>query len=58
MFEKFNQKFNMKKIDYIVTLQSLYIIAFKLIKLLQLFISTQRQNHTDYSDYNKIFLSN
>ena len=58
MFEKFNQKFNMKKIDYIVTLQSLYIITFKLIKLLQLFMSIQRQNYINYFNYNKIFLSN
>jgi len=58
MFEKFDQKFNMKKIDYIVTFQLLYIIALKLIKLFQLFISTQRQNYINYFNYNKNFLSN
>ena len=47
LFEKFDQKFNIKQIDYITTVQSLYITASILAELLQLLMSAQRQNHTD-----------
>ncbi len=45
LFEKFDQKFNIEQIDYIATVQSLYIIAFILAELLQLLMSTQKQNY-------------
>ncbi len=47
LFKKFDQKFNIEQIDYTATIQSLYIIASILAELLQLLMSTQRQNCTD-----------
>ena len=57
LFKKFDQKFNIEQIDYIIIVQSLYTITSILAELLQLLMSAQKQNHTDQSDHNKNYLS-
>ena len=57
LFEKFDQKFNIKQIDYTATIQSLYTTTFILAELLQLLMNAQKQNCTDQSDHNKNYLS-